>query len=166
MIPLSALNEVSAALGIPADWLNGLITFESAWNPAARNPQSGARGLIQFTHTTARGMGFDDADDLVNLYPTAEEQLRGPVLKYLRRYVPYPTEQSFYMAVFYPEARYWPQEKRFPDAVRTANPGIDSPADYARKVHLATGIKRITIGAVIGVAVLTVIFTFIKTRKG
>lgn len=166
MIPLDALNQVSADLEISPEWLNALITFESAWNPLARNPTSGARGLIQFTNTTARGMGFDSADDLVDLYPDSEEQLRGPVLNYLNRYRPFPTEQSLYMAVFYPDARYWPQSKEFPRAVQEANPGIKTPADYIRKVRYASSVKRITIGAVIFAAALSIIFTFIKTRKG
>jgi hypothetical protein len=145
------MEAVSASLGIPPAWLRALIQFESRWQPAARNPISGARGLIQFTNTTARGMGYADADDLVTRHPTIEAQLSGPVLAYLTRYKPFPTQQSFYMSVFYPAARNWPASQAFSRAIRTVNPGIVTVGDYVNRVN-GTKVKM-AIGGVLLLAV-------------
>jgi len=138
---MNALNIVARELGIYPSWLNALITFESGGKPGARNPYSGARGLIQFTNTTAKELGYKDADDLYDKNPTDTSQLLGPVLKYLKKYAPFPTEQSLYMAVFYPAARAWPLEQQFPDTVKQLNPGIVTVNDYVNKVRHAPIIK-------------------------
>lgn len=138
-----ALNQVATALNIFPSWLNSLITFESGWKPDARNPYSGARGLIQFTNTTAKTLGYADADDLYNQNPTDTAQLLGPVLKYLNQFKPFPTEQSLYMAVFYPAARTWPPETVFPDSVQKLNPGIVTVNDYVSKVRHSPTIKNV-----------------------
>jgi soluble lytic murein transglycosylase-like protein len=54
----TALQALANKLGASRDSLYKMIYFESKWNPQARNPVSGARGLIQFMPSTARGMGF------------------------------------------------------------------------------------------------------------
>lgn len=54
----TALKDTAAALGMSWEPLYKLINFESGWNPKARNPRSGARGLIQFMPKTALGMGY------------------------------------------------------------------------------------------------------------
>jgi len=138
-----ALDSLAANLGIPSLWLDRLLSFESGFNPLARNPISGARGLIQFTNTTARGMGYASADDLVSKFPSASAQLAGPVFAYLNPLRPFPTEQSLYMAVFYPAARNWPLVRAFPAAVRAVNPGIITVSDYVRRV------KRIPPAAIV-----------------
>lgn len=127
---MTTLEKTAKKLKVNPAWLWSLIQFESRANPAARNPISGARGLIQFLHSTARSLGFKDADDLVKKYPTFDRQLVGPVLKYLAKYAPFPSKQSLYMAVFYPAARTWPSSKAFPANVRQANPGIVTVSDY------------------------------------
>lgn len=138
----TALETVSSSLGIPSKWLDDLIKFESAWNPAAKNPISGAQGLIQFTNTTAQVMGYKDAGDLVSKFPDSAAQLMGPVYVYLSKYKPFPTAQSLYMAVFYPAARNWSPETAFSSAIQALNPGIKTVADYIKKVEKAdTGIK-------------------------
>ena len=53
-----ALDETASALDVSPDILYKLINFESEWDPKARNPASGARGLIQFMPSTAKGMGY------------------------------------------------------------------------------------------------------------
>lgn len=139
----AALEEVAADLGANWEDLYNLIQFESNWNPAAKNPTSSARGLIQFMDKTAQGMGFTGSADLIAQYPTIEAQLRGPVRNYLSTWKPYPTRQSLYMAVFYPVARNWEPTRAFPDSVTAANPGIGSPADYIAFVDSrATGKKN------------------------
>jgi hypothetical protein len=54
----TALKDTAASLGMSWEPLFKLINFESGWDPKARNPRSGARGLIQFMPRTAKGMGF------------------------------------------------------------------------------------------------------------
>jgi len=140
---MPGINSLADDLGVPESWLHRLIDFESRFNPQAKNPRSSARGLIQFTNDTARGLGFADSAEIVAAYPGVEEQLAGPVKKYLSRFKPFPTEQSLFMAVFYPAARYWPANKAFPDNVQAVNPGIFTPADYMRKVYFRAGLNYI-----------------------
>jgi len=142
------LGAIAAKLAVPVEWLSSLIRFESRFNPSARNPISGARGLIQFTNTTARAMGYGSADDLLARHPTIESQLTGPVLAYLSKLAPFPSEQSLYMAVFYPAARNWPLSQPFPPAVQAVNPGIVTVADYVSKVK-GTKIKLAIGGAIL-----------------
>ena len=134
-----ALEDVAADLGTKPKWLWQLISFESGWDPQVKNPGSSARGLIQFMNSTARELGYLDSAGLVRSNPTREKQLRGPVLDYLRRYAPYGTEQSLYMAVFYPAARHWDQEREFPPEVQEANPGIRTVRDYVEHVQRRAG---------------------------
>jgi hypothetical protein len=133
----TAIKDVSASLGVNSDSLVKLIAFESGWKPLAKNPISGARGLIQFMHTTSRGMGFKDADDLVSKYPDIESQLRGPVLKYLSQFKPFkePFPQSLYLSVFYPKYRFSPPDTAFSELIRKQNPGINFVSDYVSKVE-------------------------------
>ena len=75
---------LAARLGVATSWLVDLIQFESGWDPKARNPISGARGLIQFLHSTAKGLGYEDADDLVRRNPTATQQLVDCCYRFIR----------------------------------------------------------------------------------
>lgn len=77
------------------------------------------------------------ADTLVRKYPDRIKQLKGPVYTYLKRWSPYHTAQSLYMAVFYPAARSWPVNKSFPGDVKRKNPGIKKVSDYMKKVESA-----------------------------
>jgi len=127
----SILLNLANVLGVKRDDLYQLINFESAgWNPLARNPLSGARGLIQFTNKTAQEMGFKNADDLVNKYPTIESQLEFPVYNYLKKYIPFSNKQSLYLSVFYPKYRNFPSDTVFSDLVKNQNPGINTVQDY------------------------------------
>ncbi len=147
------LVDVCNKLNIPPDWLWMLIQFESRWNPQIRasmpynqakvtagteSPKY-ARGLIQFIDPTAQDLGYRDSLDLVTRHPDSASQLQGPVYRYLARYAPFPSEQSLYLAVFYPAARNWPVNREFPDSVKAANPGINTPADYVAKVRRIGG---------------------------
>lgn len=132
---MTALETTAAKLKIKPSWLWALIQFESAGNPAARNKITGARGLIQFMHSTAKELGYKDADDLYKKYPTFDSQLQTPVYNYLKKYAPFPTKQSLYMAVFYPAARSWPPAKLFSPLVRKQNPGIDTVQSYIDRVE-------------------------------
>jgi len=132
---MTPLESVSQKLSVNPAWLWSLIQFESRGDPAARNPISGARGLIQFMHATAREMGYIDADDLYEKNPSFDKQLTGPVYLYLKKYAPFPTKQSLYMSVFYPVARRWDPATYFPALVRKQNPGIDTVQSYIDHVE-------------------------------
>lgn len=156
----SALNSVAAEIGTSADDLYWLIQAESSWNPAAVNPTSGAAGLIQFTNTTARGLGFSSAADLVGMYPSAIGQLLGPVRTYLLRYAPASTQQALYLSVFYPAFRYVHPSQSFPLAVQEGNPGIKTVQDYIDFVNRKRNraLLLASAGAVALVAVAGVFF--------
>lgn len=164
----SALKDVSYSLGVPADSLRKLIQFESSFNPLARNKITGARGLIQFLHSTARSLGFKNADDLVLQYPDIESQLRGPVYKYLSQFKPFgsPFPQSLYLSVFYPAFRNYPLNAEFPAEVQKSNPGIRFVGDYVAKVEKKRFKKYSAIGFFIPVvtAALAVFFPQLKRR--
>ena len=152
---MSILQDVSKKLGVEPSWLWALIQFESAGNPAARNKITGARGLIQFMPATARELGYKNADEIVEKYPTFEKQLETPVYNYLKRYAPFPTKQSLYMSVFYPAARKWTLGAFFPALVIKQNPGIDTVQSYINHVE---GIKtpKKTIG-ILSVGIIGII---------
>lgn len=150
----TALSEVAAAVqAVPAD-LARLIQFESGWNPAAKNPVSSARGLIQFIDSTAQSLGYLNSADLVNRNPTRESQLRGPVRTYLLRYAPLDTRQALAMSVFYPAFMRVPAITPFPDRVQRVNPGIKNVRDYLYKVYADGG--PVTV-ALVGVALISLI---------
>ena len=160
-----ALRAVSYALAVEPSDLAQLIQHESRWDPQARplrpdgTPLSSARGLLQWLDRTAHGLGYSGPDarrpwrgaslDLVTRHPTAEAQLRGPVLEYLRRQAPFEDEpprlpgQSLFLAVFYPRARRWDPDRLFAAAMTAdqgrrfaeANPGIHTPRDYVERVR-------------------------------
>lgn len=159
----NALIEVAQDIGADPAALVKLIQFESSFDPMAKNPRSSARGLIQFIDSTARDMGFRDSLDLVQQYPTVTSQLLGPVRDYLKKYGPYPTEQSLYMSVFYPAAMDWPPYKHFPEWVKKSNPGINTPSDYVAKVNkiaVGGGVSIVAIGGAI-----IIIYLFTKGRQ-
>jgi len=159
---LKALREVAASLGISQDVLWNLIQFESKWNPQAKNPNSSARGLIQFTDATARNLGYKDSLDLVTKNSSIESQLYFPVLKYLSQFKPFTSKQDLYMSVFYPVARKWPLSKTFPDTVQKSNPGIKTVQDYVNKVE---GIAKKTISpALLSLIALGLLIFFSKGK--
>lgn len=117
----AAVVEIARRLRIDPAWLANAIQAESRWNPAARNPNSGASGLIQFMPKTAEGMGVTPA------------QLRGMTvgqqLPYVLRFLsPYAgkmqSQADVYLAIFYPRFLGRPESTPFPAAVVKQNPGI------------------------------------------
>lgn len=100
---LRALERAAAIIDIPINWLGAVMQYESGFNPAAKNPLSGASGLIQFmpgehgsaavlkTSTDAlRAMSF-------------QEQLPY-VIRYFGEKARIPTLETAYLRVFYPAA--------------------------------------------------------------
>lgn len=167
-----ALGALADALKVPYDALYTLINFESGFNPTARNPYTGARGLIQFMPATARSLGFASADELVKKYPRIVDQLNigGPVHKYLKMFSPFTSEYDLFMSVFYPKARRMNPLAPFPANVQKVNPGIITPWDYVRKAYLRSmktlpAIPAIA-GAGAGLLVVGLIVAFLLYRKG
>jgi len=125
-----ALHHVAKELNVEVQFLYDLIDGESRWNPLAKNPNSSARGLIQFIDSTSEGLGYGDSLSLVRRFPTIESQLLEPVYKYLKQYAPFSTNGELFMAVFRPADRKGDYKKLFPEHVRKVNPKIDTPAHY------------------------------------
>jgi hypothetical protein len=157
------IRDIAVRLGVDPTWLDGLIAFESNYNPLAQNPtpyNTGnppryARGLIQFIDETAHDLGFTDSLELVTENPDFESQMENAVYPYLAKMKPFPNEQSLYMAVFYPAYRNVDPQKPFPEFVTAKNPGIRCPQDYINHVNAKVALKRIIpITAVAGVIAL------------
>jgi len=132
-----ALARVAVRLSVPPDWLYKLIKFETAgtFDPKIQNPNSTAKGLIQFLDRTARSLGYRDSLHLVNKHPDFAGQLEGPVFQYLQPWKPFPTKQSFYLSVFYPKGRKKSLSYVIPKKDQEANPGIVTIGDYVSKVE-------------------------------
>lgn len=139
------IADIAGKLNVNPSWLDALINFETAgtYSPTIKNPNSSARGLIQVINSTARSdFGVTDSFALVNMYPTFREQMYNVVYPYLKKYAPFPTKQSLYMAVFYPAFRNVSPTTPFPATVQKANTytvngrsvTISTPADYIRFV--------------------------------
>lgn len=136
----SEIVAVAARLGTDPHALANLINFESGGNPQAKNPTSGATGLIQFMPKTAARLGTSTA----SLYKLSGKEQMAYVERYLSAYrgkISSPI--ALYMSVFYPVAMTWPVTKSFPANVQAANPGIKTPADYARLVERRAKLKAI-----------------------
>lgn len=137
--------EIAGLLNVPAAWLDGLIAFETggSYDPLAKNPTSSARGLIQVIDSTAQSLFGVNADTLVGMYPDFDSQMDNVVYPYLKRYMPFPTKQSLYMAVFYPRFRSVPPDTVFPESVQRANPGITTVSDYVDFVDRRVAVSRL-----------------------
>lgn len=168
------LEAVAVNIGMKREWLYNVIALESAWKPSAYNAVTGATGLIQFIPRTMKDLGIlspllaakipvkgtvpsdlkaQAKIEFLAKYPSVEAQLNGPVRQYLRRYAPYNTEQSAYLAVFYPAYRNEALDKVFPDSVRAANPGINTVGDYVAAVKKKISLKN---AAKVGLSLLSV----------
>jgi hypothetical protein len=119
--------EVASRVGAHPYDLANLIHFESNFSPSVRNKLSGATGLIQFTKTTATGLGTS-TDALAQM--SAEDQMAW-VERYLAKYKgKVGSVHALSMSVFYPKAMSWAPEAEFPASVQIVNPGIKTVSDY------------------------------------
>jgi hypothetical protein len=127
---VSDIVAVAGRLGIDPAWLANVINFESAGgNPQARNPTSGATGLIQFMPSTARKLGTTTA---ALAAMTGRQQMA-----WVERYfAPYKSrmksQEDVFSAVFYPVAMGKGPGYTFPAKVQEQNPGIRTMGDYVR----------------------------------
>ncbi|MFC5846740.1 tape measure protein [Deinococcus petrolearius] len=121
------VQGVAGRLGVKAGDLLKVMAFESGLNPAARNKQSGASGLIQFMPDTARELG------------TTVEALRGmsreQQLPYIERYLrargvkPGADLEQLYMSVLAGNANTRGELWRQGSIQYTQNSGLDSDKD-------------------------------------
>lgn len=143
---MMAIVETAWEIGANPAHLAAVIQHESGFNPraqfgditgrAAFNPKK-AQGLIQFTPATLVGLGLTPAKvrqmsadqqlDLVARYykQMSKERLKGGPLDSLAKLA---------LATFYPAYMAKPVHTLLPENVRTANPGIRTPADYVSLV--------------------------------
>lgn len=127
------LKDLALKLNVNYDWLYNLIKFESGFDPLALNGKTNAVGLIQFMPSTLQSLFHLTTEDIFVDYGTFEKQL--PLLeKYFSQYIPFPTKQSLYMAVFYPAYRNVSSDTVFSSTVQKYNPGIKTVQDYINKV--------------------------------
>ena len=152
------LERIAIELGIEKRLLWALIQNESNWNPQAKNPYSTAKGLLQWIDMTAKEIGFNTSEELVNKLSTVEQQLQYAVLPYLKRRMPFNSPQSLFMSIFYPAARNWPDFKEFPAKVQAINPGIKTPADYIKKVYAKIALRYVPHIAILLVSTITIFF--------
>ena len=141
---ISKIKELGDKWGIPFEWLCNLMAHESAgtFNPAIKN-SIGATGLIQFLSDTAKSLGTTTSA-LASL--SFQEQLEW-VDKYLNSWKSTWKKRNLmngdkvndnfqqpdlFMTIFYPAAIGKPNFE-FPSSVSSANGGIKTPMDYARK---------------------------------
>lgn len=138
------LKALGDKWGIPFEWLCNLMNHESAgtFNPAIQN-SIGATGLIQFLKSTAKSMGTTTSN-LASL--SFQGQLEW-VDKYLEGWKSTWKargiitngkandkfqQPDLFMTIFYPAAIGKP-DYQFPAKVQSANGGIKTPMDYAKK---------------------------------
>lgn len=126
------IREIANRLDVKPQWLDALINFETAGTYSTTIPNlaaaSSARGLIQLTDDPARELGYRDSLQAVMSNQGFAEQMENIVYPYLKRWGPYPTKQSLYMGVFYPDYRYVNPSTRFPQKIIEANRSKDGVA--------------------------------------
>ena len=125
--------DIAAKVSCDPAWLDAVINFETGgtYDVMAKNPVSGAMGLIQVTNTTAqREFGANNTAALSNRYPDFNSYMDNVVYPYLKKYAPYRSKQELYMAVFYPAYRKVDPQTRFPADVTLQNLGIRIVQDY------------------------------------
>ena len=128
----TAVVALARTLGVDPAWIANVIQFESGWNTQAVNRVSNATGLIQFMPKTAKGLGTSTAALKQMSYP---QQFRY-VATYFKPYAGRLHSQAdVYLAVFYPAYIGKPANTAFPSRVTRSNPGIRTPADYARMAN-------------------------------
>ena len=171
-----ALNAVATQLKIPAIWLSNVIQKESGWNPLAvgKIPYNQyalnkgtetiphyAKGLIQFIDSTARKLGYNDSQDLIDQHPSIEDQLVYPVYNYFLREAPFTDENDFYLSVFYPTYRHKPLDTIVSASVQAANPKIKTVGDY---INYIKGVVSTDKFYLMGIAALLICGAYIISK--
>jgi len=128
---LNKVSEVSSELGVDPVPLLQAISFETigTFDPAIKNPNSTATGLIQFLESTARGLGTTTAE--------LRNMSRVDQMEFVKRYLePYKGRLNnlgdIYMAIHWPagvgkDSSYVMYERGSPEY--EANSGLDQDGD-------------------------------------
>ncbi len=134
------VTDICNQLNIKPNWLMFVMWFESKLNPQAVNPISGSTGLIQFTPSTARGLGTT-TDVLKRM---SNVQQLDYVLAYLRPYKGrMRTWVDVYLAVFYPRAMGKPDFVITPDIIAKQNKIFDLNKDLDISVkEIETALRK------------------------
>jgi hypothetical protein len=132
------VKAIAAEIGINPNWLMGVMYKESRLNHQARNPISGATGLIQFMPDTAAAMGTTTTALAAMTNVQQLEFVRGYLLPYRNKINSF---EDTYFAVFFPAAigkpdDYVLQTSRLSAAlIATQNPAMDYNKD--KKITVA-----------------------------
>ncbi len=119
---LAAMEKTSGNLGINPNWLWLVCQSESGHNAQAKNPYSGAVGLIQFMPATARSLGTSTEA----LFAMSREEQMAYVEKYYKMFRTKPTSYfDLYLLTFYPYAVGKPDDYVF---------GSEKSLEFAKKV--------------------------------
>ncbi len=139
-------------LNINPDDLWNLIFFETAqsFNPKSANPNSSAKGLIQFTNATANtirkpdGSYYKSSNELITICSTSRCQLLppgkenrygGPIYQYLKRFGKIKDKKHLFMAVFHPASIGKCSSHTFSKNIQNVNPGISTIDDYVKNAE-------------------------------
>jgi hypothetical protein len=138
---LRAFEQAASIIDIHPDWLGAVMQFESGFNPAARNPLSGATGLIQFMPSTASKLGTSIAALAAMSF---KDQLQY-VIRYFGEKAGLRSLEDTYLKVFYPAAIGHSDDwvvAREGEAIYTQNKGFDSGAKgYITKHDITSTIR-------------------------
>jgi hypothetical protein len=134
------VTDICNQLNIKPEWLMFVMWFESKLNPQAVNPISESTGLIQFTPSTARGLGT--TTDILKRMSNVQQL--DYVLAYLR---PYKGRMKrwidVYLAVFYPKAMGNPDFVITPDIIAKQNKIFDLNKDLDISVkEIETALRK------------------------
>ncbi len=147
---VTKLGNVASKYGFPPQWLANLINFESGgtFNPAIKNPSSGATGLIQFmpqffdTKKLSKmsvSQQIDEVDKYIGRVLSGRKEASKVFDKSKKKAKSNFTETDLFMTIFYPSAIGNPNYK-FPRKVSSANGGISTPIDYTKKALSSSSI--------------------------
>lgn len=122
---LNKTKEVATALGVDVNHLLAVMWCESKLKPEAVNPSGGASGLIQFTPSTARGLGTS----VEAIRKMSFQQQLPLVYKYLSGMIKQHGRPSdfigLYSLVFYPPFAKAALSATLPQKWYNANKGMD-----------------------------------------
>lgn len=139
---VTKLGAIASKFGFPPQWLANLINFESGgtFNPAIKNPSSGATGLIQFmpqyfNTTLFKKMSVSSQLDEVKKYFVNFFKRKNALKVYDKSTGKVKnnfTQTDLFMIIFYPASVGNPNYI-FPLNVSIANNGISTPKGYTSK---------------------------------
>lgn len=70
---LSTIRATAKEVGVPEEYLFALADQESGYNPAAKNSEFGATGIMQYIPETAKARGIDPSDPTASIRAAAED---------------------------------------------------------------------------------------------